>query len=148
MEKNDRRRQGAARCGRIIDQKARPAVKRNLRGSSRSRADASSSAAQHVEGGHIVRAGPSQPSGQVAPQRLLPSHLPPGDVGTVLAALGVEEDERGRLYWWRREHKAELADLLARLKLTAEQLRDAILTSGQRQPDLRRIADIAQLVRG
>ncbi|MCV2865010.1 hypothetical protein [Defluviimonas sp. WL0075] len=42
-----------------------------------------------------------------------PSHLPPADLGGILNALGVVEGMRGRMFCCGREHRAELAGLLA-----------------------------------
>lgn len=77
-----------------------------------------------------------------APQRPIPSHLPPSDVGRILAAAGVEIGDRPMLYWWQQEHKAELSALLARLGVSAEQLGAAIEASGRKMPDLARIGDL------
>jgi hypothetical protein len=43
---------------------------------------------------------------------MIPKHLPPGDLGLVLAPLGVEEDMSGSLFWFRRTHRAELDTIL------------------------------------
>lgn len=80
------------------------------------------------------------------PARVLPRHLPPGDLGQVLAALGVREGPRGLLYWWQREHKAELAALLDRIGLGVADLVARIEENHVSAPDLARVADIEGLV--
>lgn len=80
------------------------------------------------------------------PARVLPRHLPPGDLGQVLAALGVREGPRGLLYWWQREHKAELVALLDRLGLGVAELVARIEENHVSAPDLARVADIEGLV--
>lgn len=80
------------------------------------------------------------------PARVLPRHLPPGDLGQVLAALGVREGPRGLLYWWQREHKAELAALLDRLGIGVAELVARIEENHVSAPDLARVADIEGLV--
>lgn len=83
-----------------------------------------------------------------APQagRMIPSFLPPTDVGRVLAAVGVELGDRPLLFWWQQEHKAELLTMLSRLGLTVDALVDAISAKGRKMPDIRHIADIEALV--
>lgn len=80
------------------------------------------------------------------PARVLPRHLPPGDLGQVLAALGVREGPRGLLYWWQREHKVELAALLDRLGLDVSDLVARIEENHVSAPDLGRVADIEGLL--
>lgn len=80
------------------------------------------------------------------PARVLPRHLPPGDLGQVLAALGVREGPRGLLYWWQREHKVELAALLDRLGLDVSELTARIEENHVSAPDLGRVADIEGLL--
>lgn len=80
------------------------------------------------------------------PARVLPRHLPPGDLGQVLAALGVREGPRGLLYWWQREHKVELAALLDRLGLDVSELTARIEENHVSAPDLARVADIEGLL--
>lgn len=72
----------------------------------------------------------------------------PADVGRVLKAAGVPPNEEVPLYWWRAEHLADLIDLCKGLGISVDTLIGRITTSGQKAPDLRRIADLEPLVRG
>lgn len=78
------------------------------------------------------------------PKRPVPSHLPPTDVGQVLAALGVKPDLRGPLFWWRSEHKDVLAALLEDLGLpSADALVVRIENNGVRVEVLNSLRDLA-----
>ena len=82
-----------------------------------------------------------------APRRMVPKHLPPGDLGLVLAALGVEGDMRGPLLWYRREHRAELDFFLDQMpRTTADNLALMITERRIGAPDLDRVASILKLV--
>jgi hypothetical protein len=79
---------------------------------------------------------------------MIPKHLPPGDLGLVLAALGVEEDMRGPLFWYRREHRADLDAVLAGLgRIGAADLARMITEKGVKAPDLDRVSTILKLLK-
>lgn len=82
------------------------------------------------------------------PARMIPHFLPPNDVGHILMAAGAELGDLETLYWWRSEHKAELASLLGGLGLTVERAIAAIEENGRKVPGIRRIADLEPLIRG
>lgn len=85
----------------------------------------------------------------VEPPRAPPAMLiAPGDVARVLNAAGVPKNEELPGYWWRSEHKADLADLCARLGITVDVCIARITKGGRSMPDLRRIAELEPLVRG
>ena len=85
----------------------------------------------------------------VVPPRTPPAMLiAPGDVARVLNAAGVPKNEEMPAYWWRTEHKADLADLCERLDVTVDVIVQRLMRSGQTAPDLRRIGDLEPLVRG
>ena len=85
----------------------------------------------------------------VEPPRTPPAMLiAPGDVARVLNAAGVPKNEELPGYWWRSEHKADLADLCARLGITVDVCIARITKGGRSMPDLRRIAELEPLVRG
>lgn len=82
------------------------------------------------------------------PARMIPHFLPPNDVGRILMAAGAELGDLETLYWWRSEHKAELATLLGGLGMTVERAIAAIEENGRKVPGIRRIADLEPLIRG
>lgn len=82
------------------------------------------------------------------PKRPVPSHLPPTDVGQVLAALGVTPDVRGPLFWWRSEHKDVLAALLVDLGLpSVDALIDRLEEGGIKIDSLNSLRDLQGMVR-
>lgn len=94
----------------------------------------------------IYRVDPMPPLPK--PARMIPHFLPPNDVGRILMAAGAELGDLETLYWWRSEHKAELATLLSGLGLTVERAIAAIEENGRKVPGIRRIADLEPLIRG
>lgn len=85
----------------------------------------------------------------VEPPRTPPAMLiAPGDVGRVLKAAGVPPNEEMPAYWWRSDHKADLADLCNRLGITVDGCIARITRSGRTMPELRRIGELEPLVRG
>lgn len=89
---------------------------------------------------------PSEPEApkEPRPKRIVPSHLPPTDVGAVLAALGVKPDARGPLFWWRQEHNDALTAALDALGLPdADALIERIKESGTKVEALNCLRDLA-----
>lgn len=89
---------------------------------------------------------PSEPEApkEPRPKRIVPSHLPPTDVGAVLAALGVKPDARGPLFWWRQEHNDALTAALDALGLPdADALIERIKESGTKVEALNSLRDLA-----
>ena len=85
----------------------------------------------------------------VAPPRApLAMLIAPGDVARVLNAAGVPKNDEMPAYWWRTEHKADLADLCERLGVSVDVIVERLMRGGQTVPDLRRISDLEPLVRG
>lgn len=84
-------------------------------------------------------------SSMVAP-RAVPSHLPPHEVGQILAALGVKPDHRGPLFWWRSEHKRDLGDVLALMGKTSAEVVQEIQDRGIRADTMISFADLPKIM--
>lgn len=93
----------------------------------------------------VYRAPSAPPAPQ--PNRLLPPHFPPGDMATVLGALGVKPPELPA-FWWRNEHREDLANLLSTIGVSAAELVEFITLRGIKAPDLTSIDQIRALLRG
>lgn len=95
-----------------------------------------------------VRSDAPPPTPVPTPQRIVPSHLPPTDVGAVLAALGTQADIRGPLFWWRTEHRDALEDVMKALGVRdAQALISMIEAQGARAESLRSLSDLQGILR-
>jgi len=91
-----------------------------------------------------MRAAEPEVPNEPRPKRIVPSHLPPTNVGAVLAALGVQPDARGPLFWWRQEHNDALTAALDALGLPdADALIERIKESGTKIEALNSLRDLA-----